>query len=152
MGQPQENAAFLCCTSQTKHMKKIIFGIDIGGSSVKIGVFDEGISLLEKWSVSSLHQTIEDIVASVSGSIIRYLAAKNIANDAVLGIGIASPGIIDSKKGLVIYSNNIVIENLPLLAMFQRYLPFPMRIANDGCAAALAQIDKDTQNFLLLTL
>ena len=74
------------------------FGIDLGGTTVKIAYFDEEGNLLEKWEIPTVTANggsaiLPDIAASVNG----YLAEKNISKDSIIGIGIGVPGPVDNQ-------------------------------------------------------
>ena len=74
------------------------FGIDLGGTTVKIAYFDEEGNLLDKWEIPTVtadggSAILPDIAASVNG----YLAEKNISKDSVIGIGIGVPGPVDNQ-------------------------------------------------------
>ena len=74
------------------------FGIDLGGTTVKIAYFDEEGNLLEKWEIPTVtadggSAILPDIAASVNG----YLAEKNISKDSIIGIGIGVPGPVDNQ-------------------------------------------------------
>ena len=72
------------------------FGVDLGGTTVKIAFFDENGILLDKWEIPTViqnggNQILPDIAASVQ----KYLDKKNIDRQSVLGIGIGVPGPVD---------------------------------------------------------
>ena len=74
------------------------FGIDLGGTTVKIAYFDEEGNLLDKWEIPTVtadggSAILPDIAASVNG----YLAEKNISKDTIIGIGIGVPGPVDNQ-------------------------------------------------------
>ncbi len=64
------------------------FGIDVGGTSVKLGLFREG-TLLEKWEIPTVKgQILEDIAASVA----LCMERTDLSREQILGIGIGVPG------------------------------------------------------------
>ena len=70
-------------------MKKYCFGIDVGGTTVKMGLFTTEGELLDKWEIPTRKEDggsyiLNDVAASVEAK----LAEKNIAKDAVVGVGI----------------------------------------------------------------
>ena len=74
------------------------FGIDLGGTTVKIAYFDEEGNLLDKWEIPTVtadggSAILPDIAASVNG----YLAEKNIDKSSIIGIGIGVPGPVDNQ-------------------------------------------------------
>lgn len=74
-------------------MGKFLFGIDIGGTAVKLGLFDENCELVENWQIPT---RLEDhgsfILSDVKASMENVLMQKNIDRSEVSGIGIDVPG------------------------------------------------------------
>ena len=74
------------------------FGIDLGGTTVKLAFFDENGTMLDKWEIPTVtanggQQILPDIATSVKD----YLKNNNIASETVLGLGIGVPGPVDGK-------------------------------------------------------
>ncbi len=132
-------------------------GIDIGGTTTKIGLVD----IHQKLIASQVMETrakrpAEEVIGEIAERILALLEDQGIAMDQCIGAGIGMPGTIDSKKGIVKYSNNIQWENVDLVKIMGQYLPIPIRIANDAdCAAlgeAVAGAGKECQDVIMLTL
>ncbi|MBD5086552.1 MAG: ROK family protein [Clostridiales bacterium] len=118
-----------------------LIGIDVGGMSIKGGavtldgqiVFKTSIPTTEKYTAEySISEDIRKVIDAV-------LEGANITIKDVKGIGIGQPGSIDSKKGTIRYSNNIVLENVPVVAELKRYFDVPIFINNDANCAALGE-------------
>lgn len=74
-------------------MSRKCIGIDVGGTSVKIGIFEEAGTLLDKWEVPTRkEENGKYILADVAASIKQVLAEKQIALTDVVGAGIGVPG------------------------------------------------------------
>lgn len=74
------------------------FGVDLGGTTVKIAYFDESGKMLDKWEIPTVtadggKQILPDIAASIRA----YREEKGIADADLLGLGIGVPGPVDSK-------------------------------------------------------
>ena len=74
------------------------FGVDLGGTTVKIAYFDENGTMLSKWEIPTVTtgggtQILPDIAASIKG----YMAENNISKDSIVGIGIGVPGPVDGS-------------------------------------------------------
>ena len=79
-------------------MRPYVFGVDVGGTSVKLGLFSTDGILLEKWEIPTRtercgEQILPDIVASVR----EKLAEKEISPAEVAGIGMGVPGPVDEE-------------------------------------------------------
>ena len=117
----------------------IALGIDIGGTSIKgAAVYDDG-KMLDVFSLpvikgDSGETTINKLIDVVE----KYIKDQGIAKD-IVGIGIGIPGLLDINKGIVVKSNNLNWEDLPIVEMFKARLPYPVRIANDANVAAYGE-------------
>lgn len=113
-------------------------GIDLGGTNVAVGMVDEGGKLLGKASVPCPRgaEAIADAIAA---------AARLAAEEAGLEIsgaksaGLASPGVIDPEKGVVLHAFNLGLDNVPLADMISERLGLPTVLENDANAAALGE-------------
>ena len=73
-------------------MTKYIYGIDIGGTTVKMGLFDEKGDMLEKWEIVTRKENNgENILPDIVKSIKEKNTEKSIETDDILGIGMGVP-------------------------------------------------------------
>ena len=71
---------------------KYCFGIDIGGTSVKIGLFDETGNLHEKWEIPTRVDTAEDkIFPDIANAVNSKISEKNIDKSDIIGLCIGVP-------------------------------------------------------------
>lgn len=109
-------------------------GIDIGGMSAKLG-FISGESVLKKEVIpTNSNLNYEVFINDLCESIKQFCKLGEIA-----AVGISSCGIINSKKGSIVYSNNIKWENKDIVSDISNTVNLPVRIANDAKCAALAE-------------
>ena len=132
-------------------------GIDIGGTDTKIGLVDvrpEADRLCAYPDECRTPGRGSDPVDRRDSPVSS--GEERIAMDQCVGAGIGVPGTVDRKNGVVRYSNNIRWEEVPLEKEMGRYLPIPVKIANDAdCAAlgeAIAGAGKDCSDVVMLTL
>lgn len=118
-----------------------LIGIDVGGMSIKGGavtldgqiVYKTAIPTTEKYTAEySISEDIRKVVDAV-------LDGAKISIKDVKGIGIGQPGSIDSKNGVIRYSNNLSLEKVPVVAELKRYFDVPIFINNDANCAALGE-------------
>ncbi len=57
----------------------------------------------------------------------------------IKAVGIGCPGTIDNVKGVVVYSNNIKMDHVPLVDEFRKYIDIPINLENDANAAAYGE-------------
>lgn len=74
-------------------MKLYAFGVDIGGTTVKMGLFSTDGMLLEKWEIPTRTENNgENVLPDIAASIREHLTARSIDFDSVAGIGVGVPG------------------------------------------------------------
>jgi glucokinase len=128
-------------------------GVDLGGSHVTAAVVtDDG--KIHKQHELDLEDLRYDAVISALNDTIG--AAVKDAGDAVVGIGIGSPGNIDASSGAVLYSPNFGWHDMPLGDTLRKKFSVPVFVGNDARCATLGEyafgIGKGTKDFVLLTL
>ncbi len=118
------------------------FGIDLGGTTVKIAYFDETGNMLDKWEIPTVtdnggSQILPDIAASIR----QYMDAYHIADTAVLGLGIGVPGPVNSK-GIVNKCINLGWGVFNIADELTKLTGFPVKAGNDANVAALGEFWK----------
>ena len=74
------------------------FGIDLGGTTVKIAYFDETGNMLDKWEIPTVtDEGGKHILPHIAASIKGYMDDHAISNSDILGMGIGVPGPVSSK-------------------------------------------------------
>lgn len=133
------------------------FGIDIGGTTVKMGFFSREKGLLEKWEIPTQKGNdptvvLEDIHVAIVACLERHGATKA----EVAGVGMAAPGPV-TEEGLLRGTVNIGWGDVFLGKEGERIFGIsPVYIANDARVAALGEAiygaGKDAKSMMLLTL
>ena len=73
-------------------------GVDVGGTSVKLGLFETEGKLLDKWEIPTRKENHgEQILPDVAASILGKLEEKKIRREAVAGVGMGIPAPVDSE-------------------------------------------------------
>lgn len=88
-------------------MSNRIFGVDLGGTTVKLGLFDPEGNVLEKWEITTRKEDsgkliLPDIADAMKGK----MQEKSIAKEDVIGVGIGVPGPVDSS-GVIYKAANL---------------------------------------------
>ena len=123
-------------------MKKYCFGIDVGGTTVKMGLFTTEGELLDKWEIPTRKvdggaYILNDVAASVEAK----LAEKNIAKEDVAGAGIGVPGpTLDT--GYVSICVNLGWKDKNPANELSELLSIPVKAGNDANVAALGEMWK----------
>ena len=132
------------------------FGVDLGGTTVKIAYLDENGTMLEKWEIPTVtadggKQILPDIAASIR----EFLDANKIADTAVLGIGIGVPGPV-SGKGVVNKCVNLGWGVFNIAEELSALTGFPVKAGNDANVAAMGEYWKGggqgCENMIFVTL
>ena len=84
------------------HDAKYIIGVDIGGTSVEIGVMNLNGDIKEKIAFSTQDKLSKDIVQSIADNINLLIQKNDLDVSQILGAGIGVPGITDVEKGIVL--------------------------------------------------
>jgi len=122
-------------------MNKKCMGVDIGGTSVKVGLFESTGELLDKWEVPTRKEEHgKYILSDVAASIRQRLAEKQIAVADLAGIGMGAPGPV-LPNGFVEVCVNLGWKNLNPQEQLSGLLDgIPVRSANDANVAALGEM------------
>ncbi len=137
--------------------KNVIIGIDLGGTGIKIGIVDTAYEMLAQTSIpTGAERPYKQVIEDMGRTARRLLEDHGCSMEDCLGVGVGSPGTIDSENGVVLYSNNIRWDNVPLAEELKKYLPVPIYINNDANCAALGEVVKGAakgyKNAAFLTL
>lgn len=120
-------------TTIRKKAAPVRIGIDIGGTMTKIGLVDIHQKLIAKKSIETkAWRAPKEVIEEIAKTTLALLEEEEIAMDQCVGVGVGVPGTVDSKTGVVLYSNNIKWENVELAKEIGTYLPVPVSIANDA--------------------
>lgn len=132
-------------------------GVDVGGTSVKVGLFETTGELLDKWEVPTRKEEngkyiLEDVAASIK----EKLAEKNIDMNDVEGAGLGVPGPI-MPDGYVEVCVNLGWREINPVRMLSDLLDgLPVRGGNDANVAALGEMwqggGKGYTDLVMLTL
>ncbi|XDD49507.1 ROK family protein [Leptospira sp. WS92.C1] len=131
---------------------KSYLGIDIGAGSIKASLVTKDGNILKQTSRTTGTDTNE----------IQFLKSleeivSEIKESSMIGIGIGSPGPIDSERGILIQSANLpLLKEVALVDHLKKKFSYPVYYNNDANLAALGEyrfgLGKGSSNLLILTL
>lgn len=135
----------------------VTVGVDLGGTNIKAGLVDDSGKILAKSSVPTRSvMGAETVVADMGDQVFALLRKQGVAPDEVRGVGVGSPGAIDSANGVVNYSNNLKWKDVPLAALLKKKIDKPIKVSNDANVAALGEtmfgVAKGYSDTILVTL
>lgn len=123
-------------------MKKYCFGIDVGGTTVKLGLFQTDGQLMDKWEIPTrTEKGGSAILPDIADSVLEKLTQAGIARGEVAGIGIGVPGPID-ENGIVPHTANLGWGYKEVTRELSELTGLACKGGNDANVAALGEIWK----------
>lgn len=137
-------------------MSKYAFGVDIGGTTVKMGLFDKEGCVLEKWEIPTVTENNgEGILPDIAESIKAVMEEKHITSADVIGIGVGAPGPVDDE-GTIFKAVNLHWDVFNIPKVLGGYINLPVKAGNDANVAALGEMwqggGKGHSNMVAVTL
>lgn len=132
------------------------FGVDVGGTSVKLAFFDREGTMLNKWEIpTDRSENGKNILADIAASIRGYLAEYQIPQEKIIGIGVGVPGPV-SDDGIVNKCVNLGWDVTDLHGELERLSGLRVKGGNDANVAAVGECWKGggagSRNMVLATL
>lgn len=129
-------------------LDKKVIGIDLGGTTAKIGILSQSGDILSKWELSTdISEEGTKIVPNIIQSIKAYLDSEKLSSEDFLGIGMGTPGTVNRKNGTVIGAFNLNWKTLqPIREQFESSTGIPFFLDNDANVAALGEQWKGAGN------
>lgn len=117
-----------------------LLGVDIGGTTVKIGIISENGEIISKWEIPTKKGDQIDQIPNDIWSAIKDRADQlQIRHDQLLGIGVGAPGFVEAETGNVAEAVNIGWKNFPLGHLLSQLSSLPVYVDNDANIAALGE-------------
>lgn len=137
-------------------MKEYCFGIDIGGTTVKCGLFRTDGEVLDKWEIPTRTENNgANILPDVAETIRKKIREKQLNKEQIAGVGVGIPGPVN-EEGELPYAVNLHWGYVHLTKELQEMTGLPVKAANDANVAALGEMWKGGaagyQNVILVTL
>ena len=137
-------------------MKKYGFGIDVGGTTVKVGFFETSGALLDKWEIkTNTANGGEAILPDIAKTIEEKLSKEGISKDEVQGIGIGVPGPV-LNASVVTRCVNLGWGEIDVAGTLSKIIGLPVKVGNDANVAALGEMwqggAKGSSNVVMVTL
>ena len=132
------------------------FGIDVGGTTVKCGLFRTDGTLVEKWEIPTRKENNGDqILPDVAAAVNAKIEEKGISKDDVEGVGIGVPGPVNSK-GEVDRAVNLYWGYKNVAGEMEELTGLHAKAGNDANVAALGEAlagcAKGAESAVILTL
>ncbi len=137
-------------------MKQYGFGVDVGGTTVKIGFFETTGKMLDKWEIkTNTDDNGKEILPDIAQAIDNKLAQESISKSEVEGIGIGVPGPVRTD-GVVNICVNLGWGIINVAEELGRMTGLKVKVGNDANVAALGEMwqggGKGCKDVLMVTL
>ena len=137
-------------------MSRYCFGVDIGGTSVKMGLFHETGELIEKFQIpTDTSQKGSKILPQIQQALERKRQQRQIQQEEVLGIGVCAPGPV-LENGMILNGVNLGWGTFQLKETLENLTGYSVWAANDANAAALGEYwqeeDRKWKSMVMVTL
>lgn len=137
-------------------MAEYVFGVDIGGTTVKIGLFTVDGNLKEKWEITTrVDEGGKYILGDIAESLEKKMQEKKIAKADVAGIGMGVPGPV-KEDGTVLRCANLGWGIFNVADEMNKITGLVVKVGNDANMAALGEMwqggGKGYSNIVMVTL
>lgn len=135
---------------------KYAVGVDLGGTTVKIGIFTEDAQIVSKWEIKTRkEENGKYILSDIAASVLENLKKNGIDKADVTGLGMGVPGAVQ-PDGSVHSCVNLGWGRVMVKEEMERLTGFPVYPANDANIAALGEAwqggGKGCSNTVMVTL
>ena len=115
------------------------FGIDVGGTTVKLSFLDENGTMMDKWEIPTRKEEGgKNILPDIAASVRDYMDKKGLTKEQIIGIGCGVPGPI-SDSGIVNRCVNLGWDRVDLHTELSGLTGLPVKGGNDANVAALGE-------------
>ena len=126
---------------------KMIIGVDLGGTTIKLALLTIDGQFIEKWEVvTDKSNNGENIPHCIATAITEKINSINISKANIVGIGLGAPGPVRLEDGFVFEAVNLGWENYPLKEILEKETGIPVVVDNDANVAALGEMWKGAGN------
>lgn len=137
-------------------MDKVCFGIDVGGTTVKMGLFSLEGQVLDKWEIVTRTENFgENILPDIAHSIELKLEEKSINKNQVAGAGIGVPGPVKAD-GTILKAANLGWGVFNVANTLEELTAIKVKAGNDANVAALGEMwqggGRGCSNVVMVTL
>ncbi len=121
-----------------------VMGVDLGGTKILAGVFDDKLDCLGRAKKSTKAQRgPEAVVERIAATVLEAIDECDLQPKQIRGLGIGAPGACDPEPGTVIFAPNLAWKNFPLKKELEKRLPFPVFVENDCNIQTLGVYEKE---------
>jgi glucokinase len=138
--------------------KSHVIGVDLGGTNIVFALTDLNAKILHRFKMPTLAQEGRDkVLERMAEGIARVLEESGVGLASVQGVGVGTPGPINSRQGILYSAPNLPgFKNTPIKAILERKTGLAVHLENDANAAAFGEhwagAGKGCSEMIMLTL
>ncbi|MGM9987125.1 MAG: ROK family glucokinase [Bacillaceae bacterium] len=137
--------------------KKLLVGVDLGGTTTKIAFIDMYGEIVEKWEIpTDISEQGKHIIVNIAKAIDDKLEELGKKKEDLAGIGMGAPGPVDEETGNILTAVNLGWKNYPLRNHLEVETGLPAIVENDANIAAIGEMWKGagegSKNLVAVTL
>jgi len=122
-------------------------GVDLGGTKILAGVFDEKLNCLGRNKMSTKPERgANEVIERIARSVRDAVDECDLDFKQLRAVGVGAPGAIDVAAGRVIFAPNLQWQDVPLKKILEKELGVPVSIENDGNSAMLGVFEAELQS------
>jgi glucokinase len=122
-------------------------GVDLGGTKILAGVFDEKLTCLGRTKMSTKSERgPEEVMDRIARCARDVVDECDLDFKQVRAVGIGAPGAVDPETGRVIFAPNLQWQDVPLKKAMEKQLGVPVAAENDCNSATLGVFEKELQS------
>ena len=124
---------------ETSSKTEYVVGVDLGGTKILAGIFDNSLECIGTAKVSTKSQRgLEEVIGRIERCVRDAVDEADLSMKQVAGVGIGAPGAVDFSAGNVIFAPNMEgWKDVPLKKDLEKQLGVPVFVENDGNIAIL---------------
>src|SRR5215207_7805654 len=124
---------------ETNTKAEYLVGVDLGGTKILAGIFDDSLECIGTAKVSTKAQRgVAAVVDRIERCVRDAVDEADLTMKQIAGIGVGAPGAVDFESGTVIFAPNLEgWKDVPLKRELEKHLDAPVFIENDGNIAVL---------------
>jgi glucokinase len=137
---------------------RVVVGVDIGGSNLRVALADLGGTVLGKWSASTKETSSpEMVIAQIGKGIDSLLKDSSVSRSSLAAIAAGAPGITDREAGIVVATSYLRgWRDVPFQSLLESAFHIPAAVENDVRMAALGEhwmgVARGISNFVFLAI
>ncbi|REH84097.1 ROK family glucokinase [Staphylococcus felis] len=139
--------------------KNLILAVDVGGTTCKLGIFNQSLEMIDKWSIDTdiSDSTGKLILRQIYEAFVQKFETQDLNMKDVIGMGIGIPGPVDFETGTIHGAVNLNWPNkVNVINIMKTFVDFPVIVDNDANVAALGEkfngAGKDADDVVAITL